>query len=317
MLTSAAISALLAIALAVLLLVGREAYLRSRDDVLFPAPGRLIDVGGRKLHLVTMGEGAPVVVLIAGGGGPAVTVWPLQRLIAAFARAVSYDRAGLGWSEPAAGPLTFDQHAQDLHALLAAAGERGPYVLVAASLGGAIARCFATLFPGDVAGMVLVDSVEEQQVFAKMDRLSAGLRRQMALVRLVRGIGLLRFVVRREARKYAPDDDARAFAAIHSRPSYVRAIEREVQAYRLTPQERRVAGGFGGLGDLPLTVIDHDKPFPDPVIEEGWHDAQARLAALSSRGRLVVATGYGHNIAGEAPALVAEEVRSMLETLKP
>jgi pimeloyl-ACP methyl ester carboxylesterase len=246
-----------------------------------------------------------------------VTVWPLQRLIAPFARVCSYDRAGLGWSEPAAEPLSFDEHAQDLHALLAAGGEPGPYVLVAASLGGLIARAFVTLFPNDVAGVVLVDSVEEQQVFAKLDRLGAGGRRQLALVRVLRALGLLRMLVRREARKLAPDDDARAFAAIYCKPAYTDAIQREVQAYALTPQERRVAGGFGTLGDLPLTVIDHDKPFPDAVIEDGWHDAQARLARLSSRGRLVVATGAGHNIAGEAPALVAEEVRQMLEALKP
>jgi pimeloyl-ACP methyl ester carboxylesterase len=66
---------------------------------------------------------------------------------------------------------------------------------------------------------------------------------------------------------------------------------------------------------LPLTVIAHGKPFPDAAIEDGWDAAQERLAALSSRGRLVVATGDGHNIAGENPALVADEVRRMLETL--
>jgi pimeloyl-ACP methyl ester carboxylesterase len=212
-------------------------------------------------------------------------------------------------------PLSFDEQAQDLRILLAGAGEPGPYLLVGASLGGLIVRAFATLFPNDVAGMVLVDAVEEQHVFAKLGRLQSGGRRQLALMRLLAPLGLLRVLVRRGARGQAPDDDVTAFVALYMQPSYRDAIQREVRAYVLTPEARRVAGGFGALDDLPLTVIAHGKPFPDPVIEDGWHAAQERLAALSSGGRLVVASGDGHNIAGENPALVADEVRRMLETL--
>jgi pimeloyl-ACP methyl ester carboxylesterase len=304
-----------ALAIAAVVLLALESRQQARDLVAFPPPGRLVDVGGRRLHLVSQGEGAIPVVLVAGGGGPAVTVWPLQRRIAEFARVCSYDRAGLGWSDLSPAALSFDDQARDLRTLLAGAGEPGPYLLVGASLGGLIARAFATLFPDDVAGMVLVDAVEEQHVFAKLGRLSAGGRRQLVLMRLLAPLGLLRVLVRREARRFAPADDAAAFTALYLQPSYQDALQREVQAYALTPDARRVAGGFGSLHDLPLTVIAHDKPFPDPVIEDGWDAAQERLAALSSRGRLVVATGDGHNIAGENPALVADEVRAILETL--
>jgi pimeloyl-ACP methyl ester carboxylesterase len=312
--TVAAAAIVAALMTAGLLLWLLETRQQARDRVAFPPPGRIVDVGGRRLHLVSQGQSVSVV-LVAGGGGPAVTVWPLQRRIAEFARVSSYDRAGLGWSDPAPAALRFDEQAQDLRALLAGAGEPGPYLLVGASLGGLIVRAFATLFPSDVAGMVLVDAVEEQHVFAKLGRLSAGGQRQLVLMRLLAPLGLLRLLVRREARRVAPADDAAAFTALYLQPSYRDAIQREVQAYALTPEARRVAGGFGRLGDKPLTVITHDKPFPDPVIEDGWDAAQKRLAALSPRGRLVVATGDGHNIAGENPALVADEVRRMLETL--
>ena len=130
-----------------------------------PAPGRLVDVGGRRLHILCKGEAArPTVVFEAGlSQYTANTTYSIaQDAIAPFARVCTYDRAGLGWSDPAPQGWTQEGMAADLHALLRAAGESGPYVVVAHSLGGLVARTYARAFPDDLAGLVLLDATSDE-----------------------------------------------------------------------------------------------------------------------------------------------------------
>src|SRR5690606_28471284 len=82
---------------------------------------------------------------------------------ARFARVVTYDRAGLGWSDPAPGPRTAEAMVADLRALLRAAGVPAPYVLVGQSFAGLLVRLYAYLHPSEVAGLVLVDGAHEDQ----------------------------------------------------------------------------------------------------------------------------------------------------------
>ncbi len=126
-----------------------------------PPPGRMVDAGGHRLHLNCSGQGSPTVVMESGAGDLSL-VWALvQPQIAQFTRACSYDRAGYAWSDAGPQPRTMAQIAYELHAALANAGEKGPYVLVGAALGGAMVRVFANTYPSDVSGMVLVDSADE------------------------------------------------------------------------------------------------------------------------------------------------------------
>jgi pimeloyl-ACP methyl ester carboxylesterase len=127
-------------------------------------PGRLIDLGGYRLHLHAEGKGSPAVVLLTGMGDGS-WVWSLvQSRVARFARVCSYDRAGEGWSDLGPVPRTLRQESHELHLLLHKAGIRPPYVLVGASYGGLIARRFASDHPGEVGGIVLVDSTHEDTI---------------------------------------------------------------------------------------------------------------------------------------------------------
>ncbi len=115
-----------------------------------------IDIGGRALFLSCTGTGAPTVVLEAGGGNSAETWAGVQPQVTRFTRVCSYDRAGLGQSDPApAGVRTVQDSVDDLHALLAAAGISDPIVLAGHSLGGLIVRLYASQYPADVVGVVL------------------------------------------------------------------------------------------------------------------------------------------------------------------
>jgi pimeloyl-ACP methyl ester carboxylesterase len=130
------------------------------------APGKLYDLGGYRLHALVTGKGGPPVVLLSGMGDPGL-VWSLvQPQVAKFARVLSYDRAGDGWSDLGPVPRTIRQEAHELHLLLSKAGLKPPCVLVGASYGGLIARQYAADFPGEVAGMVFVDATHEDTILS-------------------------------------------------------------------------------------------------------------------------------------------------------
>ncbi len=127
------------------------------DARAYPPPGQLLDVGGYKLHLYCIGEGAPTVILDAAFPAHVSNwIW-VQPQIAKTTRACAYDRAGHGWSDLGPEPRDAKQHARELKALLEKANEKGPFVLVGHSLGGLYVREFADMFPDDVAGMVLLE----------------------------------------------------------------------------------------------------------------------------------------------------------------
>ena len=129
-----------------------------------PPRGKLINIGGWKLHLYCTGKSkgnSPTVVFEAGAGGSSLDWALVQPGVAAFTRACSYDRAGTAWSELGPRPRTSRQAAYELRTLLAKAGIRGPYVLVGHSMGGPLVRIFAAQYPSDVAGMVLVDATSD------------------------------------------------------------------------------------------------------------------------------------------------------------
>jgi len=124
----------------------------------FKYPGRLVPVGDHQLHVYCIGTGAPTVVLEAPALGFSESWSLVQTRLAMTTRVCAYDRAGLGWSEASDGPFDSRVIPEELHTLLAGAGERAPYLLVGDGLGAALATLFASQFPGDTAGLVLLDS---------------------------------------------------------------------------------------------------------------------------------------------------------------
>src|SRR5882762_11976985 len=124
-------------------------------------PGRLIDIGGYRLHLYCVGEGSPTVVLLHGFGDYSFDWSLVQPAVARTTRVCAYDRAGQAWSDPGPAPRGLQRITDELHTLLARAGEKGPFVLVGHSWGGLIPRLYVRQHRGDVAGVVFVDASHE------------------------------------------------------------------------------------------------------------------------------------------------------------
>src|SRR5437762_4837397 len=144
-----------------------QAVANWKDARRFLQEGRSIALGaefpGVMLNLNCVGQGTPTGILDSGLGVPAAGWDLVLPEVAKFARVCSYDRAGHGWSSAGPMPRTSEQIAKELHALLAASGERGPYVLVAHSFGGYNVRVYTSKYPADVAGLALVDTSHEDQ----------------------------------------------------------------------------------------------------------------------------------------------------------
>jgi len=299
-----------------------EAICEARDRVRFPPPGQMVDIGGRRLHILCKGVSAgPTVVIEQGAGGPSILWWPIQDKIAGFARVCTYDRAGYLWSDPAARLRTLQDRVADLHAVLAGGDIRPPFVLVAHSFGGPLVRLYTQTYPNEVAGLVLVDTPEEGVIFRPSYESYAGKiglfgRGLEAAARL----GLVRLAA--SLMKEIPDglspDAFWAFKALLVKPAFFRAMADDPIALSRVPEPMRRIGGFGALGDRPLVVITHAIPFPGPasVLEDGWREGQARLARLSTRGELVVATRSNHMVQSDQPDLVVDAVRRVVGMTK-
>jgi pimeloyl-ACP methyl ester carboxylesterase len=294
-----------------------------RDRRRFPPPGRLVDVGGHRLHLHVTGTGTstgagtgtvrPTVVLEAGMASMSANWAWVQTDLERDGRVVSYDRAGLGWSERGTRPVDAGTSAEDLHAALRAADVPPPYVLAGHSYGGLVVRIFADRYPGEVVGLALVDSSHPDQwvhipasrggrTVAFGNRFTAVLAR-LGVVRLLR---LERpYIAGLPAREYA---EMRAYLA---RPQGWAAGARGLDAWRL--RSRSQLDAAKGLGDLPLVVISVTDQARYAEVLTGLQD---ELVALSSHARHITVAGATHYTLvseREHAAVVSEAIRSLVE----
>src|SRR5918995_3116652 len=176
---------LIAVALVLVLPSGAIAQeAASTEAPATPGPsGNRVDIGDGTLSVSCAGTGSPTVVLEAGGGNAADTWASVQPEVARFTRVCSYDRAGLGQSDPApSGVRTVQDSVDDLHALLAAADISGPIVLAGHSFGGFIVRLYASQYPDDVAGVVLVDGMPPDLPASGLALLPAPERQEMFVI---------------------------------------------------------------------------------------------------------------------------------------
>jgi pimeloyl-ACP methyl ester carboxylesterase len=316
----AGVLALIAMAGAVYQIAGERADLGRH-----PPPGRLVEVGGRRLHVYCAGTTNDPTVIIEAGSGNDSTLWGgIVVQVASFARVCTYDRAGLGWSDPASTPMTLDDRANDLHAMLSGAGVSGPLILVGHSYGGYVVRAFARSKPDRVVGVVLVDAPDEGYSFDLWGlRHAREIRVRERRIGWAARFGLLRFCVtqfpaRFDPVKGVPPDVRGEMTALYLRSSRHFAMADEMASYEAVPHAMRGPGGLGLLGDLPLIVVSRgsrDRATGCPTQPE-WLAAQDRLLALSTRSVHVVAEESGHMIQFGQPSAIINAIRRLWDVCR-
>jgi pimeloyl-ACP methyl ester carboxylesterase len=293
---------------------GYETLASSGDAARLGPTGTLVDVGGARMHLDCRGTGSPTVVMDAGLGGSSLDWSLVQPAIAATTRVCVYDRAGMGWSDPASGQRSPSRIASELHALLLQAGEHGPYVLVGHSLAGKNARMFAAAFPDEVSGLVLVDArselIDRRLSPSDAEGFDATLKGQAVAFSWARRLGVVRlFGAALMGEPLVPADTALTMELLQTSPP---AIEEALQE-GLARADDDAALAAASLGSLPLVVIAAGANMTGLA---HWDEAQHALADLSTNGRLVVANGSGHYVQLEQPGLVIDGIRQVVASAR-
>jgi pimeloyl-ACP methyl ester carboxylesterase len=295
----------------------------------------LVDIGGgRRLNLHCIGSGSPVVVFEQGGEG-FISNWArVQPAATALTRTCFYDRAGFGYSDPPDKPVTAISVTDDLHALLRAAGVKGPVVLVGHSVGGFYATMYADRFPAQVVGLVLVDpGFSGQGPSPTTERDQANIRRGegylVSCAALARE-GRLTQANLKENRCYAlPADatppEARYILHAVTRPYWYEAEESQSVNYStaadgLSVSQRQETEARHGFGAMPMIVLSSDIPSADDWwsdaekadIARRWRAGHEQLAARSSRGRWIVVPGSRHFIQKDRPQAVIDAITKVV-----
>lgn len=277
----------------------------------------LIDIGGgRKEYLTCEGTGSPTVVFISGRSDRA-DIWKsladtaksgtaVYQAVAKFTRVCAYDRPGTftlvndnvepSRSTSVPQPTTPKNGVEDLHALLTAAKEQGPFVLVAHSFGGLVARLYASTYPSDVVGIVLVDTLTEFLV----DSLTP--TQQTLWIRL--------------NSNYSPELDN---YTIQEKTDFLPSFEQLRNAPALRP--------------MPAVVLTSDQPFDFPdliakgiipsdapidfgtVVFQAHLNAQKRLTRLLN-AKQITDTHAGHYVHTEQPQLVIDAIREVVDKVR-
>ncbi|UQU67602.1 alpha/beta hydrolase [Couchioplanes caeruleus] len=268
---------------------GYQTVAQAADSRALSMPGRLVDVGGHRLHLTCTGSGTPTVVLEPGAGEMAANLGWITPAVARSTRVCAYDRAGRGWSDPAGAPQSGARIADDLHTLLHRAGVPGPYVLAGHSFGGLYVLTFADRYPDEVAGMVLVDTTAptttDAPSTARTEDEGDTLRRVSALLSTTSRLGLGRLYAG-SAFGDLPEQaraDVRASAAT---PGTVRST---LDEYLMGSASMRDAAALTSFGDKPLAVLT-----AGANSSATWLTAQDRLAALSTNTVHHIVDGATH-----------------------
>jgi pimeloyl-ACP methyl ester carboxylesterase len=297
-------------------------------DPVYTKAQRLVDVDhGRRMNIYCRGTGSPTVVFDAGLGDSSSSWGLVQPTIAARTRACSYDRAGLGFSDPANRAGTARNIAEDLHALLAAANIKPPYLLVGHSSSGLSMRVYADRYFNEVAGMVLVDPSHEDQWVrgwaigapGQREQMDASLAEQAQCLEAAKKGFVKDTPIYKQCLDYVDEHVSPAIneaqRPIWATPGWQAAFlsERESTPYTSAEQTRATRKQFGDMPIIVLTHAPHAKQ-QNETQEQGdqrtllWEDLHSQIAAMSTRGINIIVPNAGHYIQFDRPQIVIDAV---------
>lgn len=297
-------------------------------------PGQLVDIGGYKLHLQTAGEGDITVIFDAGMGLTSLDWTLVQPKIAKFAKTCSYDRAGLGWSDKSPYPRTAEQIVSELHSLLVKAQIPKPYILVGHSMGGIHMRLYASRYPDEVIGLVLVDASHEEMIqrlppdpiFENSEKhpLLTSFLFRFGIQRLLMNLPPIKNLQKNLYRNY-PDPIAKVYSLIKNTSKNVKIEKEENENVNKSLEQIKKYNPY--LGDKPLIVITagsltflgenigYSQEWLDQTYE-GWKILQKEIVGLSSQSKQIIADKSDHLIPRHQPEIIIQAVREIMTLIR-
>lgn len=309
-----------------------------RDTRLHPPPGKFVNLGTHRLHLLDEGRGSPTIILEAGLMSTNLSWTDIRRKLAESYRVVSYDRAGLGWSDIGPMPRTAERIVEELHSLLDRAAIPGPYVLVGHSFGGLTMPLFAARYPEQTAGMVLVDPVvpaewnppSEQDL--KRSSIGSKVCRRAALLSRAGVIRFVAFLLNSKAKKVAsqmvrlisrgtpadsgsvsspwfwnlPPNERQMASVFWVQEKFCNTIASQLE--NLPESARRIAE-FGNLCDKPVIILS---ALSTPPKRREQH---VIIAQRLPQGRHLLADKSSHWIMQDQPELVLGAVHAVAQSI--
>ena len=298
-----------AVFVAIIATTGLQAVLSHLSLRNNPPPGSLVELNGRKVHVLCAGEGSPTVILEAGLPGGSLTWMSVFSEIAELTRVCAYDRPGYGWSQPTTSPRTAETIVQELRVLLQSTDTQPPYILVGHSFGGLLMQLYATRFPNEFTGMVLVDSSHPDQAHRTLDLQE--IDTISFAMKTLGPIGIVRLLFpvpagNPESRDVSVREQERELL-MTSRT--LRTATREMSGLR--ESLRQVTESTVDLGSKPLVVLSEGRRRA-----ESWQALQEDLSRMSTNSEWQVVDGAGHFVQHDQPDVVVDAVRRVIEKLE-
>lgn len=290
----------------------------------YSPPGKLVDVGGFRLHVDKIGSGSPTILLEAGSRESSLIWRDIPEKLAESATVIRYDRAGYAWSEKANTERTGDNIVQELHTALEKEGIHGPYILVGHSLGGMYSRLFAQKYKDEVEGLVLIDarpenySKETDPIFEKegFDSATAGIPSK-SLIKLMKMSGGLR-LFQNSFLAQMPENERKLFVNVEASSNFLDTAEEEDK--QMVYVENAIRNQ--NLNSIPVRIITHATPNDATAfgmskessqqLEQIWQAQQRDMLQLSTDSELIVAEKSGHMVMHDEPDLVIDVIKNLM-----
>lgn len=283
-----------------------------------PAPlGKLVDVGGYRVHLYCVGTGSPTVVIV--GAGFSFNWGLVQPEVARFTQVCSYDHSGIGWSDD--GPKdSCSLRVSEVHSTLKNAGIKGPFVLVGHSLGGFVARLYAGRYPDEVAGIVFVDHALNSGVLQIEVQKSAAGEAPVSPPPIAPASPML----------LTPGGGA---TGIEGDPNFSKLSSRDRELHLwATAQPRNQAAlrtnrglNPGCVADIDAIVKDNPHPLANkPLVDISTNEfrspdyikLQTELLSLSQNSKEIIAEKSGHFVIIDRPDVVIDAISRVVKSVR-
>ena len=286
-----------------------------------PPAGNFVQVNGHKMHINCTGSGSPTIILDAQLGNDSIWWGEIQPVLSKTTRVCSYDRAGFGWSDPLPAPRDADHIADELDQLLLQAQITGPIILMGHSISGLYLRDYASRYPKNVVGIVLVDvstPLQDQNPAFKTG--SKGPPAWVLRAAMIAGIP--RLIGMCSASPHGPNADLWKLRAEDICRLHYSAMSGELDSFQASGEETVHTGPYGSL---PILIISHDPakmlatPHPtkqDVGRQDAWTQMQEDLKKLSTRSQRIIAKGSSHNVPIDRAELIENKVSLFVEEIR-